>query len=232
MKKIILIVLIACFSNITFAQIENKTPVKKIEVTGIAEKEVTPDIIYFNISIKEYYNGKSKVSISQLEKELEKAVADAGIAKEDLTIANIYGYNYYWDQKKDPNFEARKQYRLKLSNLKSINVVLAKLDPKGVESINIDGYDHSKIEIYKKEIKIAALQAAKEKAGYLLASINEKVGPVLEIQEIDNSGAMYPMYKSTANRMMSADMAEGSTNNIEVNSIKISYQIRVVFTIQ
>ena len=143
---------------------------RKIEVTGTAEAEVTPDIIYFNISLKEYMDGRNRVTIDVLEGQLEKALTTAGIPKEDFTINNINGYATY-QKKKDPNFLASKQYRIKFHDLNKVNQILGSVDPKGIESTYIESYDYSKIIQLKKELKLKALIAAKEKAAYLLEGI-------------------------------------------------------------
>ncbi len=230
MKKTLIIALLVLTTIFTYAQTDKNSNIRKIEVTGSAEMEVVPDIIYFSISLKEFYDGKTKVSIDQLEKNLTKAVSDAGIAKENFSINNIYGYNYYWNQKRDPNFEARKQYRLKLSDLSKINDILGKMDPKAVESVYIENYDHSKIIQYRKELKIKALQAAKEKAEYLLASIGKSCGDPIEIQEMDGANH-YPMpYLKSAN--MAMESFDAGSANIDFKSIKMNQQIRVVFEIK
>ncbi|MHB1177776.1 MAG: SIMPL domain-containing protein, partial [Daejeonella sp.] len=62
MKNIIAAALISVFTLSAYSQgIDTR---KKIEVTGIAEAEVTPDILYIGMSLKEYFrdvNNKKKV---------------------------------------------------------------------------------------------------------------------------------------------------------------------------
>jgi uncharacterized protein YggE len=103
MKKLVLAALfVASAFTATFAQ--NVDLRRKIEVTGIAEQEVTPDIINVSITLKEYLDGKKKITISQLESQLEKAVAEAGIAKEDFTINSLSSWNYATEKKRIPTF--------------------------------------------------------------------------------------------------------------------------------
>lgn len=231
MKKIIVL----CCFLFAVADLQaqsDKQPVRKIEVIGSAEMEITPDIIYMNITLKEYYDGKTKVTLDKLEKDFQKAASELNIPKENITINNIYGYNYYWDQKRDPNFEARKQFRIKLNDLSKVNSFLSKFDPKGVEQVNLDEFDHTKMKEYRKEVKVKALQAAKEKATYLLSGIAEKCGQVLEVQEIDVNSNPYPvMYMKTANAMMESDAAGGNMANFSFKTIKVEYQMRAVFEI-
>lgn len=219
-------------------QVIYKDQGKKIEVNGSAEIEITPDEIYLNIALKEYYKNKTtKVDISTLEKQLEKAVADAGIAKENLTIENVYGYNYdYWWKKKknDPDFLARKKYRLKLARLDKVNGIMAAVDEEGVESVNIASFSHSKMEDYRKEVKMKALQAAKTKADYLLSAIDEKIAGVLEVQEIntDNYSDVRPLAVNYAYKMAGAEQAQAADSDIDFKTIKVRAEVRAVFGIK
>ena len=107
MKNLTVIVLLSVFSLNVFSQ--NTDIRKKIEVNGSAEAEVTPDIIYIGMSLKEYFrdsNNKKKVEIEELELQLQSAVLKAGIPQENFTINNISSYNSWWEKKKSPDFLA------------------------------------------------------------------------------------------------------------------------------
>ena len=227
MKKLFILAALSAFTFSTFAQ--NVDLRRRIEVTGIAEKEVTPDIVNVTISLQEYLDGKKKTTIDQLENQLESAVKEAGIPKEDFTISNVSGWNNTWQKKKNPDFLASKQYSIKFHDLNKFNQILGKVDPKGVQSTNIDSYDYSKITDLKRDLKIQALLAAKEKATYLLTSINEKVGRPINITETDNSNySPRPMY---ANKMLSGNLAASGESDIDVKTIKLSFQVQAVFEI-
>jgi len=225
MKKLfVLAALIIAATYTTFAQSVDMR--RKIEVTGTAEQEVTPDIINVSISLQEY----GKVTIDQLEKQLEDAVRDAGIPKEDFTVNNISAYNYKYQKKKDPAFMASKQYGIRFHNLNKFDQIIAKIDPKGVQSTNIDSYDYSKMDELKNELKLKALMSAKSKATYLLAGLNETLGPVLNITENDNSN--YPMPRPVMFKSMAmADRATPAESDIDFKKIKLNFQINAVFQI-
>ena len=147
-------------------------------------------------------------------------------------INNISSYNFYWNKKKNPDFLASKQYRIKVTDLNKFNQIMSAVDPKGIEYSNIESYDYSKIETLKSELKIKALKAAKTKASYLAESIGEKLGGALEIQEINNEYYPQPMYR--ANTMMKSDaMAESAPMpDIDFKKIKLNYQMRTVFELK
>lgn len=227
MKKLLTFILISFFAATTFAQSVDLR--RKIQVTGSAETEVTPDIIYFSISLKEYLNGKTKVNISTLENQLQKAVNAAGIPKTDFTINNLSSYNYVPEKKKNADFLAAKQYRLKLHDLNKINQILDAVDDKGIQSTGIESYDYSGIETLKNELKLKALKAAQTKATFLLSGIGEKLGGAIDIQEINNEPMQQPVFRSMAMKIGYSDAT--TEPDIDFKKIKLNYQIQAVFEI-
>ncbi|HEV7348319.1 SIMPL domain-containing protein [Telluribacter sp.] len=217
---------------------QNQT--NKIEVTGFAEMEITPDELYFTISLREYFkdekNQKDKVVINTLEKQLMKAVADAGLPKESLTVSGLGGYQNYWEKKKRPStFLESKQYQLKVSQPDKLDAILSGVDSRGIQYASISRVDHSQKEELKKEVKINALKAAKEKATYLLQAIDQKVGPVMEIRELeDNMYYPQPVYAKANVRMMAAESAADAApdSDLDFQKIKLSYRMQAVFEIR
>lgn len=235
MKKVMLLAAGLFFALSTFAQQADNKQVKKIEVNGSAEIEITPDEINLDISLKEYIKGKNKVDITTLEKQLVKAIADAGLPKESLTIENISSSNYeIVRKKKDPlEFMARKQYRLKLNKLDKINDILGAVDAEGIESTRIASFTSSKMEQYRQEVKIKAMKAAKAKAEYMLAAIGNSIDNIIEVQEIntDNYTDIRPQFANVA-MYKSADAMGGGAPEIDFKTIKIRAEVRTVFGIK
>ncbi|WP_295673457.1 SIMPL domain-containing protein [uncultured Mucilaginibacter sp.] len=228
MKKIILLAALIAFVFSAFSQTVDLR--RKIEVSGSAEQEVTPDIINVTVSMQEYMSGKTKITIDELENQLESAVKDAGIPKEDFTVNNLFSYNNYYQKKKTPDFLAAKQYRIRFHDLNKYNQIIAAVDAKGISSTNIDSYDYSKMPEVKRQVKIQALLAAKEKATYLLNSLGEKLGPVISINETETSIQNYYSPNMYSNTVMAYNKSE-STSDIDFKKIKLSYQINAVFEI-
>jgi uncharacterized protein YggE len=228
MKKLFTLIALVSFSYIAFAQ--NVDLRRRIEVNGTAEQEVTPDIINVSISLQEYINGKNKITIDQLENQLEGAVKDAGITKDDFTISNVSAYNNAYQKKKNPDFLASKQYSIKFHDLNKFDQIMSKVDPKGVQSTNIDSYDYSKINDLKRELKVKALLDAKEKATYLLAAIGDKTGDAISISEVDNSNFPAPRAVMFKAMTMNASAAPAESD-IDFKKIKLSFQINAVFEI-
>ncbi|MBV8388501.1 MAG: SIMPL domain-containing protein, partial [Mucilaginibacter sp.] len=93
----------------------------------------------------------------------------------------------------------------------------------------VESYDYSKMPQLKQELKIQALLSAKEKAAYLLNSINEKVGRPINITETDNSNfpSPRPMF---ANRTLVAS-PQPADSEIDIKPIKLSFQVQAIFEI-
>jgi uncharacterized protein YggE len=229
MRKLFVIVVLLASTFGAFAQTADLR--RKIEVTGIAEQEVTPDIINVTISLKEYLNGKNKVTISQLENQLEKAVAEADIAKEDFTVNNLSSWNYATEKKRNPDFLVSKQYGIKFRDLNKFDQILSKVDTKGIQSTNIDSYDYSKLNSLKNELKLKALLAARDKAAFLVNGLGDKLGSAINIVENDNSSFPAPrnmmyMAKATLNEVAVPE------SDIDFKKIKLSFQIQAIFEIK
>ena len=234
MKKLIALAFVALFSMSAMAQQVDLR--KKISVSGSADAEVTPDIIYLSISLKEYFkdnSNKKRVDITDLEKQLYNAVLKAGIDKENLMVNNISSYNYATEKKKNPDFLASKQYRLKVTDLNKWNEIIGSVDAKGIAYTNIDSYDYSGIEALKKELKIKALQAAKVKALYMVEALGERLGGVIDIQEINNENYPQPMYRANL-MMMKSEMADAGSGapELDFKKIKLNYVVNTVFEIK
>jgi uncharacterized protein len=236
MKKNAILVLTLCLSLFTFlmnAQVMEKEKIRKIDVTGSAEQEVVPDKIFVSITLQEYMkDNKTRVDMLVLEAQLQKAVAEAGLSKESLTVGNISGYRNWWGKKKPTTFLENKTYVLTVVNLAKIDGILNRIDEKGIASTNIDRYEYSKITELRKEIKIKALQAAKEKASYLLAGIGETLGEALEIHEVEEGYQQQPVYSNMMMRSAAMDVAPMQESTVDVQKIKVRYEMKASFRIK
>lgn len=236
MKKVMFLLAGLFIAGMAQAQDNVKKP-PVITVTGSAEIEITPDIIYLDISLREYKGKDGKVSINALESQLQKAVQDAGIPAADLTVSNVFGNNYEaWLNKKKKNndFMARKQYRLKLSKLDKVNAILDGVDDTGIESVNISSYTSSKMEEYRKQVKMKAIEAAKAKADYMLEAIGSRNGGAYEVEEIntDNYSDVQPVMTNVMLGYAAKAADTNSSPDINFKTIKVRAEVRASFYIQ
>lgn len=238
MKKLILALMLGAMSFVTFAQGNTVSDRRIIQVSGEAEREVTPDILYLSISLKEYFKDSrntKKVTIDELEKQLHDAAMKAGVAHEDFMINNISSYNYDWNKKKnDPGFLAAKQYRIKVTNLSKVNSLFAAMDPKGVQYSNVDAYEYSGKKELEKELKIQAIKDAKARASYMAEALGDQVGKALSVSESGYVNYPQPVYKAYRANVMMAEAAvmDDVSLDIDFKKVKFSYTVNVVFELK
>lgn len=234
MKKVILTLLVVGMAITGFAQDTNDKK-KMISVNGTSEIEITPDIIYLNITLQEYQKDRNnKVDISTLEDQLTKAVQKAGIPAENLTINSVSGAQWWKKKRRDADFYASKEFRLKLSNLNKLNSILDGVEDAGITNVYISETTSSKIEDYRREAKIKALQAAKAKATVMLEGIGEKLGGVVQVAE-NNINIIRPVYNNNANVMirgLNSISNPVADTNIDYRTIKVTAEVSAVFAIQ
>lgn len=221
---------LAADQNAEIAELKNGR--RFITVNGSAETEVTPDIIYLSVTIKEYFtdNGqKTKVPVEDLEKDFLRTVYAAGISSKEISIESISGYGNWGPKRKPESFLASKRYQLKLTDLDKVNNIMGRVDPKAVSSLYISGYDYSKLDDIKKSLRIEAMRNARTKAGYMMAALNETVGVVIEAEEQDlgdNNGRVY------MGRMLMEKSADAQSTDLEFKKLKISTAVKIKFQIQ
>jgi len=235
-QKLIVACALIATTTATFGQTIIQQPkIKKIVVTGSSEMEVDPDEIYVNFLLREYHNNrKEKIGIENIQKEFLEACSKAGVPKENIRVegmsGNAYGDWFIRKRKKDPDFVANITYIIKFSSSKMIDELVPRLNDDAVSNMYISKKTHSKMEEFRKDVKIKATQAAKEKAQYLCNSIGEKLGNAILIEEIYSDGQYYPMMmKSNVAFEGAADAAYGGETSMPFEKIKIRYEIRAEF---
>ncbi len=202
-----------------------------IEVTGSSEIEVVPDEIHFLIQIKEYweeeYTGKSKkeedfrtkVPLTVIEKDLRKI----GISDEAIRTQEV---GDYWRQR-GKEFLIGKQLDIRLTDFEQINSIIRSVNTWGIESMRIGELKHKDLPMYRKQGKIEALKAAREKASYLVAAMGQQLGEVIRIIEpADNNISRYLPFQAQSN----VSMGTAATEQYRV--IKLRYEMTARFAIK
>jgi uncharacterized protein YggE len=174
--------LLALFvSSSLFAQ-EKKD--RSIHVIGTAEMDIVPDEIYVSLSIKEYVKDKKKYTIEELEKGVVNYITKTtAVAMEDIKMDNMSAYVISMKRKKNKEEIITKSYMVKFSKGEQVYMLYSVMDSLGIYAANVSRYSHSKMDDYKRQIKINAIKSAKEKASYLLEAIGSKAGKPLSITE-------------------------------------------------
>src|SRR5438128_2344168 len=199
MEKILIAFALSMFMRHAIAQ-EIKPVQKSISVGGSSEIEVVPDEIYVQVDLREY-NKKNgdKVNINTIKNNFLEACKSIGLTDKDVTVQSYQGYdNNYWSAKKkkkeNPDLKASISYSVKVSRVDMLDALVDKMDDEATENFFISKASYSKLEELKKDLKIAAVKAAREKAIYLSEAIGEHIGEAVTINdptEINNPPRPY-----------------------------------------
>jgi uncharacterized protein YggE len=214
---------------------------KTINVSGIAEMEVVPDEIYVLVQLREYdKKGGGKTDIDAIKNDFIKAALGTGIPETDISVQGYQGWDSnYWlykkNKKKNPDLKASITYQVKLSTTKKMDELVQRLDDEATQNFLISRVSHSKLQEFKRQLKIQAVKAAKEKAIYLAEAIGEKAGEAVTINE-PNEITVHPPYPTMANRMMKAESATMDAGqpeaNIDFKKIKLQFEVNAVFSLK
>ena len=235
--KTIILSIVLLFTISVFGQTGEKNFIDQnyIEVTGKSEMKITPDEIYLKIQLNEK-DLKIK-SLDDAENLMIIKLQEIGIdTKKDLAIKDFASnFKFYWLQKSDVVLS--KQYQLLVREPKTVGQVFIELQKLGISNISIDRIENSKIQEYRKDVKINAIKAALEKAKSLAYAINQNIGKAIYIQELDNnfsngltgavSGIRIRGYSNTISSVNKAGEGE-----IEFEKINLDYSILVRFELK
>ena len=215
------------------AQEDNNS--RYIEVTGSSETEIIPDEIHFMITIKEYWQEEfekkskpedyqTKVPVNEIEHNLMSALKQAGIAPSDIQTKEV---GDYW-RERGKDFLISKTFDRKLQNPDQINRIIQTVNTKGIQSMNIGELKNKDLQEYRKQGKIEALKAARQKADYLVAAMGQKLGNVLRIVEPEERSFSYFQPQSA---MSNVAIPSYDSNPENFRTIKLRYQMTARFEI-
>jgi len=235
MKKILLSLSLIAFLIPAFSQqVVNPYP-KTITVTGSAEMEVIPDQIYVIVDLKEYEKkGQGKIDLETIKSQFLKTAKEVGIPDTAISIASYEGYNNPWlRKKKKTELYSSISYQIIFSKSADMDRMVDKLDDNATQNFSIVKTSHSKMEQFRKQLKIQAVKAAKDKAIYLSDAIGEKIGEAVTINE-PGENIYYPVYRNlAANKMMEVEQsAAGDVSQPDFKKIKLHYDVTVVFALK
>jgi uncharacterized protein YggE len=238
MNRFLILAMTVLFFTVSNAQtVANPYP-KTITVNGSAETEIVPDEIYVQVDLKEYEKkGGGKISIDKIRQDFLTAVRSLGLPDSAVSVSGYDGYNGNpWLRKKNKKDQlyASISYQVKLKTAAQVDQLVDKLDDNATSNFYISRTSHSKLAEFRKNLKIQAVKAAKEKAGYLAEAINEQVGVAVTINEPNEY--YQPYYGRVANSMMKVQSVEmdqaADQPQADFKKMKLRYDVTVVFALK
>lgn len=124
-------------------------------------------------------------------------------------------------------------YQVKLSTTKKMDELVSKLDDEATEGFSIAKVSHSRLQEFKKQLKIQAIKSAKDKAIYLAEAIGEKVGEAIMINDPNEVGNYpRPMYSNMLMKQANAEGEQAAESNIDFKKIKLQFDVNVSFSLK
>lgn len=235
MKYSFILTLSLLFVTLVNGQVINPYP-KTIQVNGSAEMEIIPDQVYVHVLLKEYEKkGQGKVNIEKIKEYFLKQYKATGMHDSLISIVSYDGNQGDWmwrKKKRKDELYASVTYRIKFSNSKQMDELVNRLDDDATQNFQVVSTSHSKLQQFRKELKIEAVKAAKEKAIYLSQAIGENVG---EAVTIDEPHEFYQPYSGVSNKMRDAAMSVESAEalpEVDFMKIRLKYDVRAVFSLR
>ena len=208
-----------------------------IEVLGSAERLVTPDEFTFKITILERIEKKDKLTIEQQEAQLRSGLSSIGIdPAKDLSVFDVS--SNYIPRKRVRDTLGTKDYRLRVRDVNKIAPLVGLADTLNIAKLDLLDTEHSQITTLRRETKIDAIKAAKEKADYLLGAIGQRAGKAVLIQEVpDEASSQTSIYsnniRSNTLRVSSGVVdSQGTDDGLSFTQIKLRYVIVAKFEIE
>jgi uncharacterized protein YggE len=197
-----------------------------IEITGDAELEIAPNQFFIKIILKEK-DFESKEKFDELEDAMLKKLGLIGIdISKDIGIKDhLSNFKSYW-QDSDPSKSAI-EYELVVDDASKAMRVITNLESIGVSDVSIDGVANTELASYQSQVKVKAIQNAREKASSIARAINQNVGKAIYIKEVE--GQLFSSRKSSVNSIViikGLDSPNPALNpNFELKTIRISYSV-------
>jgi len=215
---------------------QNKPDPRVIEVSGSAERWVTPDEFTFKITLLERMENKQKVTIEQQESALRQELKTLGVDEKDLSVYDIS--SAYIRRKKVKDVLSLKDYRLKLRDPNKIARLQDLADRLNVFRLELENSEHSEITRLRRETKIDAIKAAKDKAEYLLASLGLHAGKAVFIREEPDEvprnqySNSYGLVSNSNSNISVQDGVSVKDDALSFSQIRLRYVILAKFEIE
>ena len=229
MKKLIAMAVVALMTLPAAAQMQEAYP-SYIQVTGRAEKELTPDEFYLQIVINER-DSKGKISVESQQRDMVAVLRKLGVdVEKQLKMANLSSEFF----KKNTSV-AMAKYQLQLGSSGEVAKVWQALDDLGISNISILKVTHLQLDKYKQEVRLEAMRNARESAQEMAGAIGQTIGKCFYIY--DSNSNVLPVMYDNAVLMRSAKAAADAESAaeedpLEFKTIKLEYGVQAKFVLE
>lgn len=223
------------FCSMAFAQQKNFLDRPYLETAAMADTLVVPDRIYMNIVLNES-DSKGKKSVEDLEKILEEKLKGLNIdIQKDLTLATMSSdfERYFLIGQK---INKTKMYSLLVHDAVTSSKVLLVLEDAGISNVIVARQEFSGQEKLMGLLKAKAMTKAKSNAQIMAIQGNKKVGEVLFITDLLDTGNQQNFTGTIVLRGISSLYGNRAPEPIplvtDYQKIKFQVQVGVAFALE
>lgn len=206
------------------------TDPRLVNVSGVGEITVTPDLAYIDLGVqtKNEDAAKAQQENAKLMTAVIDAIKGAGIKAEDIktTGYSLYQtYDYLQDKQSDPYYVASNTVNVKIKDITKVGNIIDIASKAGANSINSIRFTVADDSKYYQEALKLAMADAKAKATTILGTFGKTPGLPFSVTESGNSGNIYYDYYPAKGLEAASDVS----TPIESGEIIVTAQVTVSY---
>ncbi len=224
MKRVILAAIAIVVFGVSMAQTESKYD-SYVQVSGVAEMEVKPNLFYLSITIDEA-DSKGKISVAEQQRQMITALTRLGVdVAEQLEFTNVTS-----DYFRRGTSVATGTYQLKLMSSEMVAKAWQALDALGISRVALSRVENSDMKSYISKLRAEAVQNAKKNAQELGEALGQTVGQCFYIYD-SNYYSQLPAYDGLmlSARTKSAGSVNSEAMEVDFKSIKLRCDVNAKF---
>jgi uncharacterized protein len=212
-------------------------PPPLVSVSGVGEIKVVPDQVMLRIGVesraekledaKRDNDAKMKAMLAVLK---QKGIEAKDVQTDYLNIQPQYPMDAPGNVRLQPiGYSVRRNATVLLRKIDKFDEVLSTLITSGSNTVDDIDFRTSKLEEYRQQARLKAIQQAKEKATTLVGAVGSKLGRAYTINE-ENNVYQPVMYKRAMMAMDAGGNSEGST--MAPGEITVTTTVQTSFVIE
>jgi uncharacterized protein YggE len=180
---------------------------------------------------------KEKLTIETQEASLRSELSRIRLdPAKDLSVYDIS--SRYIPQKKVRDVLGSKDYSLKVRDISKIAPLIELIDRLNISKLDLIDTTHTELTRFRRETKMEAIKAAKEKATYLLGAIGERAGKPVFVKEVEEDTAVFRTGSLSSNNNVAfnyqsrSNTTSDSDSDLSFEQIKLRFVILAKFEIE
>lgn len=234
MKRLMQVLMVAfCFILMTGTALAAETTRDNVRVTGIAVKELEPDMATINagVSVTGKTAQEARAKGDSIAADLIRGLRIKGILRTEIKTTDYTLYpNYKTEGKVRTPVDYRFRYMVtvKVSDLTQLGNIIENMTDNGVTDINGVSFSVQDTKLVEQELLALAVEDARNKAGIVASAGNRELGKLIEATIGSMSGSVV-----TNNRFAKmSSMDEMGMPELMGGTLKITAEITAAFELQ